>query len=1081
MDGRGHPTYMNAAAEEMFGFTLDEVRGRPLHDTVHHHRPDGSPFPIEECPIDRALPENRWVEPYEDMFIRGDGTFFPVRAAASPIVRDGVPVGTVIEVQDITAERRDRQEVEKFVSLVEGSTEFVGMADLDRRTTYLNPAGCALVGIDPETARGLPVADYCTPETRVLFETEAIPRAIREGVYRGEWTLRHFGTGEAIPVEGTIFLVRDPSGDAPLVLATVQHDIRGRRERDRQRAALLAAERRERERQELLAEVTHALDRELGVAERLERLAAVLVPRVADLCLVDLAGDAGGIDRPVLRHADPDGDRLLREVRAPDSSHPVADVLRTGRPLLMPRVPDEMLVRASHDEGDLARRRALEPVSSVMVPLPSRNSTLGVLTATTTARSGRVLGPDDLDLLTEIGRRAGLALDNARLFEDTERARRQAEEARRRVTELHDLTARLSRAVSRAQVARAATRAMAAAVGATAAWLAGGGGPDELVTIHAEGVPAAARDRWDRTARSAATPVAEAARRSAPVFLADRDQVVAAGAEFAGAMPGAAAAAILPTRPRDGDPPDVVALFFTTPRTFPEDERRHLLSMAELVGQALGRAERYERERALSHILQASLLPSELPAVEGLSVAAHYAPGAEDTEAGGDWYDALVLSGGRLAVTVGDVVGRGPHAAAVMGQLRSALNAYLSAGDPPETAVGRLNTYARRVRGAQATSALCVVLDPAAGTLVWACAGHPAPIVTGPGGAASLPTERGPVLGVIDDAAYPVNRRVVHPGEMLLAFSDGLYERRHEDLEASRERLERIAGAAAGGTAAEAIARIRRLALGDAAGDDDVVLVAVAVQPPAARVVIPAEPREIRNVRRALRDWTAPLALGAEQEGDLELAVSEACANAVEHAYGGVTGTVEVDMGTAPDGTVVVRVRDRGAWRDADEEHRGRADRGRGLPIMRATMDDVTVRPGAEGTEVELRLVPRADDPDDRPAGRSSGAPMPGEVRNGDTDPAGHRVVRATGDIDRAEADELRVQLTRGDERVPVVLDLRDTRHFGSAAVAALVAGARSLEAAGTPLTVTLRAGGIPDRVLAITGLAGTLRLDRVA
>jgi two-component system CheB/CheR fusion protein len=107
MDSRQHCTFMNPAAEAMTGFTLAEVQalGRPLHDIIHHTRPDGRPYPLAECPIDRALPvRNRQTG--EDVFVRKDGSFYPVAFTASPIVEDGVPVGTVIEVRDTTEERR---------------------------------------------------------------------------------------------------------------------------------------------------------------------------------------------------------------------------------------------------------------------------------------------------------------------------------------------------------------------------------------------------------------------------------------------------------------------------------------------------------------------------------------------------------------------------------------------------------------------------------------------------------------------------------------------------------------------------------------------------------------------------------------------------------------------------------------------------------------------------------------------------------------------------------------------------------------------------------------------------------------
>ncbi len=109
MDARGHCTYWNPALLAMTGYTAEELRSKPLHELIHHHRPDGRPYPMAECPIDRALPENFDVRAHEDLFFRKDGTTFPVLCAASPIMKGGRPVATVIEVQDIT-ERKHAEE-----------------------------------------------------------------------------------------------------------------------------------------------------------------------------------------------------------------------------------------------------------------------------------------------------------------------------------------------------------------------------------------------------------------------------------------------------------------------------------------------------------------------------------------------------------------------------------------------------------------------------------------------------------------------------------------------------------------------------------------------------------------------------------------------------------------------------------------------------------------------------------------------------------------------------------------------------------------------------------------------------------
>lgn len=109
MDARQHCTYMNATAEKLTGYSLEETFGQPLHDVVHHMRPDGSPYPLHECPIDRAYLENN-QEQGEEIFVHRDGRFYPVAFTASPIRdEESKTVGTIIEVRDISEQKRNEQ------------------------------------------------------------------------------------------------------------------------------------------------------------------------------------------------------------------------------------------------------------------------------------------------------------------------------------------------------------------------------------------------------------------------------------------------------------------------------------------------------------------------------------------------------------------------------------------------------------------------------------------------------------------------------------------------------------------------------------------------------------------------------------------------------------------------------------------------------------------------------------------------------------------------------------------------------------------------------------------------------------
>jgi PAS domain S-box-containing protein len=159
MDAEGRTTSMNPAAEAMTGYPLREAEGRVLHELVHHLRPDGSPFPMDHCPIGRHVLAQRELRGHEDEFVRRDGTFFPVRCAARPIIECGSLTGIVLEVQDITEERRAGQRVResegRFRSLMEQAPFSVQVFDPEGRTVAVNRAWEELWGITLDQ-----IADY---------------------------------------------------------------------------------------------------------------------------------------------------------------------------------------------------------------------------------------------------------------------------------------------------------------------------------------------------------------------------------------------------------------------------------------------------------------------------------------------------------------------------------------------------------------------------------------------------------------------------------------------------------------------------------------------------------------------------------------------------------------------------------------------------------------------------------------------------------------------------------------------------------------------------------------------------------
>ncbi|MFI7005275.1 PP2C family protein-serine/threonine phosphatase [Streptomyces sp. NPDC050145] len=209
------------------------------------------------------------------------------------------------------------------------------------------------------------------------------------------------------------------------------------------------------------------------------------------------------------------------------------------------------------------------------------------------------------------------------------------------------------------------------------------------------------------------------------------------------------------------------------------------------VNERLRAAHAREREVAL-HLQRAMLPTSGVP--EGLRVAVRYRPAVSALNVCGDWYDIIGMpAGGRAAVTVGDVVGHGLIAAGVMGQLRSALSAACRVAGGPGQALEALGLYARSVEGAECTTAACVFIDWNTRTLAYSCAGHPPPALARPDGTVTFLAEAtDPPLGARPEHAAREQEHLPFPeGSVLLLYTDGLVERRGEDIDTGLDRLAR--------------------------------------------------------------------------------------------------------------------------------------------------------------------------------------------------------------------------------------------------------------------------------------------------
>jgi phosphoserine phosphatase RsbU/P len=230
-----------------------------------------------------------------------------------------------------------------------------------------------------------------------------------------------------------------------------------------------------------------------------------------------------------------------------------------------------------------------------------------------------------------------------------------------------------------------------------------------------------------------------------------------------------------------------------TPRTFTSDDTE-LLQLAADRAAAAVQSITARADRVAVEALQRSLVPSALPAVPGVEMAARYVPGSGSV--GGDWYDVFTLPSGELCVAIGDVAGSGLPAAVIMGRMRSALRAYaLETRDPAEV-LARLDRKILHFEPDALATVLYAVIDPALDRMHAVSAGHFAPVLACPGQPAELAdVTAGMVIGVLPEARRPVSTVKIPPGALLCFFTDGLVERRGEVIDDGLARLCRTVAA----------------------------------------------------------------------------------------------------------------------------------------------------------------------------------------------------------------------------------------------------------------------------------------------
>ena len=399
-------------------------------------------------------------------------------------------------------------------------------------------------------------------------------------------------------------------------------------------------------------------------------------------------------------------------------------------------------------------------------------------------------------------------------------------------------------------------------------------------------------------------------------------------------------------------------------------EMRLVEELASRAALAVDNAALYSRERRAALTLQRSLLPRAVPPLSAGSCAVRYLPGAAGAEVGGDWYDVIPVSGQRVVVVVGDVMGRGVGAAAVMGQLRSAVRAYALDDHEPAEVLHRVDRMVTTLDDPALTTCIVVRYDASTGDALIATAGHLPPLLVGPDGATSyLESDPGMPLGV---GGAEFTQRAVHlePGSRLVLYTDGLVEDPQSSVDEGLERLCTAAAEALGqGMDAESFADALLGAMRPGfEHDDDIALLVFAVHDhaPAASpdeisptdreawVELASRPDSVkearRTVARAVDVWGLP-------DGDdvAVLLTSELATNAVRHA----DGDLRLRVVRRPGG-LRVEVHDRDATAlprlGARPEGQDLAEGGRGLRLVAELSTRWGVETIAGGKQVWFEL-----------------------------------------------------------------------------------------------------------------------------
>lgn len=741
------------------------------------------------------------------------------------IARQGALAWSRAELRDADLAQRGeiRRRERRYRSLVQATSVVEWLVDPAGAFVEPQDSWETYTGQSWEEHRGFGWIEALHPEDRPAFTARWFQARDARVPFEARARLRHAPSGGYHHVVARAAPVRDDHDGVVEWVGTIvdiddQHRLSAASsERER---ATLASLRAAGERLSFLAEAGAVLASSLVVRETLRRLADISVPRLADWCAIDMSTEDGTIELVAVSHVDPDKVELAGELRRrfptdPDAPTGVPNVIRTGRPEMIEEIPPALIEEAierNPEMGDIVRDLQLRSV--MIVPLGIGERVFGAITFVS-AESGRVYGAEDLALAEDLARRASIAVENARLYEAEQAARVEEAEAQRRLRILAEAGSALAASLDTRVIVSAVTRLAAREICDWAAMFLVGRDDKVSDAIGAHRDPA-----LDGTVHRVITTrfpdldhpdslVARVLRTAAPAVVPEVPDeqlraIMAPGEQLDLARRiGFRSVIVAPLTARGRILGALVAVRGSD-EPFDEDDAELVIEIGRRAALALENARLYAEREYVADTLQRSLLPPDLPPIPGLELGARYQPASEGTSVGGDFYDVFEVDLGHWAAVIGDVVGKGPAAAAMMGLARYTIRTAAMSESRPSLILATLNEAIMRQTSDQRFCTACClrILRRERDTRITVSSGgHPLPVVVRADGSLETAGMPGTLLGVFEDPTLSDHAVDLAPGDALVLYTDGVTDERRGDEDFGEHRLAEALTALAGQSA----------------------------------------------------------------------------------------------------------------------------------------------------------------------------------------------------------------------------------------------------------------------------------------